>query len=138
MKNLVIILIANFVFVSLVHAVQISKPAEFEYIHCVAKSAAPAKLTTHYVFDVSDQDQYKLYSARAVPRLKTDRLRLQLIDSKIVQVSAAGFDVAWKSNTQRLQFNLLIQDNGGQILSGRLVSDRGTLEIGCIDASLEK
>ena len=138
MKNLVFVLFANFVFVASVHAVQISKPAEFEYIHCVAKSVAPAKPTTHYVFDVRDQASYKLYSARALPRLKIDRLRLQLVDARIEQAGAEGYDMVWKSNVQRLQFNLLIHDNGGQILSGRLVSDRGTFEIGCIDASLEK
>jgi phosphoribosylanthranilate isomerase len=138
MKKLIFFLTANFVFVASVHAVQISKPAEFEYIHCVAKDAKPAKLTMHYVFDVRDQAKYQLYSSRALPRLKTDRLRLQLIDTKIEQAGAEGYDIVWKSKVQRLQFNLLIHDNGGQILSGQLLSDRGAIEIGCIDASLEK
>lgn len=124
-------------FAASAQATQILNPAEFEYIHCVAKSAPKAKVATHYVVDVRDQEQYKLYAAKALPRLKTTQMRWQLMDAKLAQGAADSYDIAWVSKSQRLQFNLLIHDNGGQILSGRLVSDRGAVEIGCIDASLE-
>ncbi len=138
MKNMIYMSLTFLVFSSLAQATQISNQADYEFMHCKATTVKANEAITHYVIDVRDTENYKLYSALALPNVTAAQLKLELVEDKIEQTVIDGYDLVWKSTAQGLQFNLIIQDNGGQGLTGQLISKSGAIEIGCIDASLEK
>lgn len=137
MKKSSLVLFLNAILAHSSYAIEIVKLAEFEYMHCSVQSAPADQAVTHYVIDVRDPDQYKLYSAQGAASLNMMQLKLRLIDERLQQSGTDGYDLVWKSGARALEFKLQIHDDGGQILSGQLVSGGKTSDIGCIDASLE-
>lgn len=117
----------------------LQNPVEFEYIHCVAVQVPARQLTTHYVIDVRNPQRYQLSTARALQNAKaSDLQRLRQIDPMLTQTQGNGYDIVWRSNPARLQFNLNIADDGGQTLIGNITAGRKVTAIKCLDVSLEK
>jgi hypothetical protein len=121
-------------------ALDLKNAGEYEYVHCVPMQVAARKTTVHYVVDVRNPQKYQLYTATpAQQNVKAVNLqRLRQIDPLMVQTQSDSWDLVWKSNPARLQFNLNIADSNGQLLIGNLVGNRRAVDIKCIDIALEK
>lgn len=122
-----------------VFALDLKNAVDYEYIHCVPMQVAVRKTTVHYVVDVRNPQKYQLYTATpAQQNVKAvDLQRLRQIDPLVTQGQSESWDLVWKSNPSRLQFNLNIADSNGQLLIGTLTGNRRTIDIKCIDVVLE-
>lgn len=117
---------------------RIIEPREFEYIHCTKSESFADKLVDHYVVNIKNKRQPKLYFSLGSPLAKTAELRsLRLLDQRLISSATADFDVIWTSTRLNLKFELQIADNGGQILTGVLTQNGQSDFVRCIDAALE-
>ena len=121
-------------------ALDLKNAVDYEFIHCVPTQVAYRKTTVHYVVDVRNPQKYQLYTATpAQQNVKAvDLQRLRQIDPLMTQAQSESWDLVWKSNPSRLQFNLNIADSNGQLLIGNLIGNRRTVDVKCIDIVFEK
>lgn len=119
-------------------APKISKPAEFEFIHCVPALPRARDYVSHYIIDIRTNDQYKLYLAQSAKATKASNLKkLILLDSKLETRDVADTDISWVSKKQQIRFDLNIVDNGGNVMDGVFSRGRFTAPVHCQDVSLE-
>jgi hypothetical protein len=117
---------------------RISEPREFQYIHCTKTEPFTDKLVDHYVIDIKNKRQPKLYFSLGPVTAKTSELRsLRLLDQRLVQSASQDFDIIWTSTRLNLKFELQIADNGGQVLNGVLTQNGQSSFVRCLDSALE-
>lgn len=117
---------------------RIAEPKEFQYIHCTKTEPFADKLVDHYVVDIKNKRQPKLYFSLGPVTAKTSELRsLRLLDQRLVQSASQDFDIIWTSTRLNLKFELQIADNGGQVLNGVLTQNGQSSFVSCLDAALE-
>ena len=141
MRSVMISFLSAFVFglaPAFASAPKISRPAEFEFIHCVPSLPRARDYVAHYIIDIRNSDQYKLYLAQSIKATKASALKkLILLDSKLESREVADTDISWVSKKQQLRFDLNIVDNGGNVMDGTFSRGRFTAPIYCQDVSLE-
>jgi hypothetical protein len=119
-------------------ALKIVNPEEFQFIHCVPSTVSSKTIVKHYVIDVRNERQHKLYSMMAEKKLKAKELRnLRLIDNRLLTNTITTVDVSWVSARNDLTFQLNILDNGGYSMDGTLTLAGVEAPVFCIDLSLE-
>lgn len=111
---------------------RITNPSEFEFVHCYPVSSENAARVAHYVFDLRNENQHKLYSEVASNQLKAVELGdLGLIDENILTNTLPDFDVSWISEKLNLVFKLIILDTDGTLLEGELVNQGQISSVRC-------
>ncbi len=116
---------------------KISKPAEFQFIHCVQTVSTDAKAAAHFVIDLRDTEKNKLYMQMAPKKAKAKALKqLNIVDGNLQQNVNASADVSWKTAGNTV-ISLNIIDNDGYNLEGSLVNEDMTLSLKCVDVTKE-
>ncbi len=111
----------------------ITNPEEFQFTHCypVTRSTKPV---THYIFDVRDEKNHKVYTKQAVASTKARELgELTKLDENLEANGNPNFDVTWVSKKLDLQFLLTIQDDGGYSMTGQLLHKGESHAIKCLE-----
>jgi hypothetical protein len=138
MKSFFAVLLIMIFAVSARAALKIVNPEEFQFIHCVPSLVSSRTLVKHYVIDIRNERQHKLYSILAEKELKAKALRnLRLIDNRLLTNTITTVDVSWVSARNDLTFQLNILDNGGYSMDGTLTLAGVDTPVFCTDVSLE-
>ncbi|MEQ1721781.1 MAG: hypothetical protein ABL930_01305 [Pseudobdellovibrio sp.] len=119
-------------------ALKIVNPEEFQFVHCVPSTVSDKALVKHYVIDVRNERQHKLYSMIAAKEVKAKDMRnLRLVDNRLLTNTITTVDVSWISTRNDLTFQLNILDNGGYSMDGTLTQAGVETPVFCGDSSLE-
>jgi len=118
---------------------RIKRAADYEYLHCKAKSADANQMITHFIVDIKNNSMNALYSQSGQAGLSATELSaLRLLDNKLTDVNTdSQSDVSFVSVKNQMKFALIIQDTDGQLLDGKLTTSDSTLEIRCKDVTLK-
>ncbi|MBY0554084.1 hypothetical protein K2P97_06125 [bacterium] len=138
MNSVFALLVSSVVAFSAQAALRIVNPEEFQFVHCTPVSVSDKALVKHYVVDIRNERQHKLYSMIATQDSKAKNLRnLRLIDNRLLVNTITTVDVSWISARNGLRFELNILDNGGYAMDGTLTQNGVSTPVSCIDSSLE-
>lgn len=138
MNSVFALLVSSVVAFSAQAALKIVNPEEFQFVHCTPVSVSDKALVKHYVVDIRNERQHKLYSMIATQDSKAKNLRnLRLIDNRLLVNTITTVDVSWISARNGLRFELNILDNGGYAMDGTLTQNGVSTPVSCIDSSLE-
>lgn len=138
MKSVIAFLVSSVLLISAQAALKIVNPEEFQFVHCTPASVSDKALVKHYVVDVRNERQHKLYSMIATKDSKAKNMRnLRLIDNRLLVNTITTVDVSWVSARNNLTFELNILDNGGYAMDGTLTQNGVSTPVSCIDSSLE-
>ena len=135
------LLLALFFSCSIVHAqtIKIENPHEFEFIHCVSADSGDDETVMHYILDVRNQAQAKLYWDSAPKKAKAVELaNLKLLDDQLVMNPLSDVDLSYVSTKNQLMLALNIIDADGFVLDGELRVTKDKYHIHCTDTSLER
>ena len=116
---------------------KISRPQEFQFVHCTPRTDSAASLVKHHVIDIRKSDSHVLYAQSAPAESKARQLsKLARVGGPLLANTLTDVDVSWISTTG-LTFKLNIIDNGGYAMDGELISSSGKQQIRCVDVTVE-
>ena len=135
MKSFLVVLF--FVSSAYADALVVKNPSPFEYIHCVAGDVNSKEIVPHYVIDLRQSDNHKLFWQVALANKKAKSLKnLNFIGAQLKQNVDLNSDVSWQTDKD-LVISLNIIDNDGYALEGKMVNGSAQKTLNCKDASQE-
>lgn len=119
-------------------SLKIVSPNEFEFVHCVPLQTDSTQDVNHYVIDLRNEKQHRLFSEIAEKNtLAVNLNNLQLIEENLLANTLPEFDVSWVSEKQKLIFQLIILDTDGTLLEGNLIENNDKIQVRCFEVTSE-